>query len=188
MNNSQECLQASENLASAIDVENRFPNCIFRGTWGSFYLFDSDWIFESAFVDNISSILDVEGSSCVCLVNLDREMDDATRMFVIDRSTTAASYQNLLRGTGPSDGWIYAMDRFACISDKGMWCIYCERQNELAVIGFRQSISCERYKSMLESVHAGRVADVLAGRADYELSAHVASRQWKDQLLAQYTV
>ena len=186
MNNSQGCLQASENLGRAIDVESRFPDLIFRESWNGFYFFDSDWIFESSFVDKISSMLDTEESSCVRLVNLDRDMDDATRTFVIDRSTTAATYQNLLRGMGPTDGWIHAMDRFACISDKGMWCIYCERQNELAVIGFQQSITREGYKSILESVHAGRITDVVAGRADYELSAHVISREWKDRLLVQY--
>lgn len=186
--NTHECLQASENLARTIDVENRFPNYVFRGTWDRFYLFGSDWIFEGAFMDKVSSLLGVEGSTCACLVNLDCEIDDASRMFLIDHGTTATTYQDLLRGTGPNDGWIYAMDRFACISDQGMWCIYCERQNELAVIGFRQGVSCERYKSVLESVHAGRVADVVAGRTDYELSAHVISREWRKQILRLYGV
>lgn len=184
--NSSECLRASENLEGAIDLSNQLPNNVFVGAWKNFYLFDSDWIFEGAFVEKISSMLDAEGSSCACLMNLDHNMDHVSRKFIVDRVTTAAAYQSLLRGTGPTDGWIYAMDRFACISDKGGWCIYCERQNELAVIGFRQGVSCERFKSVLESVHAGCVADVLAGRADYELSAHVISHEWKDKILAQY--
>jgi hypothetical protein len=180
------CSKASENLTKVIDVESRFPNYVFHELWCDFHLFDSDWIFEGAFVDKVLSMLDAEGSSCACLVNLDRDMDDALRVFVIDSSATAAAYQRLLRGSGSADGWIYAMDRFACISDKGTWCIYSERQNELAIIGFMQGTSGEMYRSVLEVLHAGRVADVLAGHADYEPSAHVVSREWRDEILKRY--
>jgi hypothetical protein len=184
--NLHEYLKVWGDVEKAIDVDSQFPSYVFRGAWNNFYLFDSGWIFEGVFMGKIFSLLDAEGSSCAYLANLDQEMGDASRVFFISRGTTAAAYQSQLCGTGPTDGWIYVMDRFACISDKGMWCIYCERRNELAVIGFRQGVSLERYKSALESVHAGRAADVLAGCADYELLPHVISQEWRDEIFRLY--
>jgi hypothetical protein len=183
---SHECLEASEKLVGAIDVGSRFPSNVYRGVWSDFYLFDPDWMFEGAFVDKVSSLLAFEGATCACLANLDSDVGDTSSAFFIDSGITADVYQCRLQGTSPGNGWIYAMGRFACISNKGTWCIYCERQNELAVIGFGQDALCEDFKSVLETVCAGRVADVLAGRADYELSDHVASRDWRREILRQY--
>jgi hypothetical protein len=44
------------------------------------------------------------------------------------------------------------MDRYACGSDSGHWSIYCERNNEMAVIALRENSA--RFGSALERLRA----------------------------------
>ena len=182
------CARTSENLMKAIDVGRRYPDNVFGADWSSFFFFDSDWMFEDAFVTKAFALLDAEGSSCACLVNLDHDLEDSPRAFSIDRQTTLEDYGSVLRGTGPVDGLGYAIERFACVSDRGLWSIYCERQNELAVFGLLRGVPGEAYTSFLDSVHARRVTDVAAGSADFGFSEHEISRDWRERLLRAYSV
>lgn len=184
---SLECLRASENLARAIDYRLRYPGNVFREGWGSFHFFASDWIFEDAFVVKALSLLDAEGSSCACLTNLDHDLKDSPKVFSFERRTTPADYQRVLRGTSPANSLKHAIERFVCISDRGLWGIYCERQNELAVFGLRRGASSEAYKPFLDSVSARRVTDVAAGGADFGFSEHEISQEWRERLVAVYS-
>lgn len=183
---SQACLKAFENIAVALDAKVRLPKRVFRDGWADFHLFNSDWIFEGEFVERVLSMLAIEGASCACLLNLDREASDNEAQFMIHGRTTVEAFQARLRGTGLGDGWVYDIDRFGCTSNKGSWGIYCERPSELAVIGFRLSGSYQQYDAVLESLHAGRVASVATGRAAFELSDQVISGEWKDEIVRYY--
>lgn len=81
---------------------------------GGFHLFDSDWMFEAAFVEKVIALLAIERASCACLVNLDRESGSEQASFVVDERTTRDPYRDRLRGFGPGDGWLYEMNRFGC--------------------------------------------------------------------------
>jgi hypothetical protein len=180
------CKKAVGNLAVGLDARVGFPGRVLSGKWVDCHLFNSDWIFEGAFVDKVRSMLATEGALCACLANLDRESSDRAAHFMIHDQTTAEEFKGCLQGDGPEDGWIYDLGRFGCVSDRGSWCIYCERDSELAVIGFISDELCHQYDAVLKSLHAGRVAAVVAGRADFELSSHVISAEWKEELARHY--
>ncbi len=163
------CSAAFRNLAAALEIDKRLPEYVLRGEWAGFHLFDSDRMFEAAFVEKVIALLAIEGASCACLVNLDRESGSEQASFVVDERTTRDPYRDRLRGFGPGDGWLYEMNRFGCVSDKGSWCIYRERPSGLTIIGFRRSFAHEAFKPVPESLHAGRAASVVAGSASYEL-------------------
>ena len=187
---SDECKKAYLNIEREIDAARRLPRNVFRAQWGRFYLFDPDWMFEGAFVPKVSSLLDIEGAQCACIVNLDLDkgVDNCASKFLIDRHSTKDEFQNLLRGTNANDGWVYNMDRFGCVSEKALWCIYCERPSELAVLGIKQGMQYETYGPVLESLCAGRVSDVANGVAAYEFCSHSLSREWQEEILKEYGV
>lgn len=185
---SQLCLETLERtFAKVIDSERRFPNNVFLGVWGGFHLFECELMFEADFVGRAVALLNAEGSSCASLLSLNRARNNTSSVFTIDRDTTAADYESILMGSSPVDGWMYDMDRFACISNKGEWCIYTERNNEIAVIGFREGASIESYRTVLGEMDAGTVADVMAGRAAFDPSPHVISQECREQMPKQYS-
>ena len=140
MNDTQQ--MAFSNLTNAIDVKLRFPDKVFSSGWGHFRFFDSDRIFDPSFIDIINQVLNLEGGSCVCMLNIDAYRDslpDERAMLFIDLQTSGEIYMSRLRGPTVAEGWIYDMNRFAFASDAGQWSLYCEKGNEIAVISFRET-------------------------------------------------
>lgn len=181
-----ECPRAPANLEAAIDRSNRLPKNVFSPDWVDFHVFDSDWIFEGAFVEKARAMLHHEGANCACIVDLDRDAKTALATFVIDMDTTIQEYQRRLSGVGFGDGWIYDISRFGCTSDVGSWCIYCERASELAIIGFRVGTMLNKYQFILASLRARKVTSVGGNSSRYEFLSHSISSAWKDEIARNY--
>jgi len=183
-----ECLNALSNLSKTIDAGRRFPRNVFLGPWSDFLFFDSDWLFDARFVEQVKSLLDIEGGTCACLANLDQitDGDQDRHLLFIDGSTTQNAYRLLLKGETSGSGWIHDMDRFACVSDVSQWCIYCERASEIAVIGFQTDISVERYMLVVAQLKAARIAEAAWHDLFYGFSAQALSAQWRSELLQEY--
>jgi len=110
---------ATSNALSAISSEARFPHNVFSHRWDDFLFFEAK-----------DAILDEEASSCIALVNLGNAAigsDPEPRSIYLERSTTFSEYLSMLKGDGSPDNWLFLMDRYVCASDKGSWCIYCEK-------------------------------------------------------------
>jgi hypothetical protein len=139
-------------LIKDLNFDARFPQNVFLGKWDRFLFCESDRIFCPEFIDAVNEFLDIENAAVACLLNLDitdsMEFESAGAMY-LDRSITQSEYDRRLRGNGPSDGWIYRMDRYACTSDVGEWCIYCERNTDVAVIALRSAEGLEKFRSPL---------------------------------------
>ncbi len=181
------CETALANLRRAINVERRFPSNVFLGGWSDFYFFDSDWMRVADSVEHVKALLDVEGGQCACLWKLDSEDPNEPRFFFVREETSADEYGALLAGKTPGYGWLDAMERLACASDLGDWCIYCEPNNEIAVIGFRQVDAAHRYSSAMARVHAIRFEDAIREPPlSYGFSERALSREWRDEFLRQY--
>jgi hypothetical protein len=107
-------------------MDGTFPKNPFRGKWDAFFLFDPDLLFESQFVEKLSSLLSSEGGTSVCVRNLDVACAGGTReqasMF-FDIETSGRAYMDRLHGDGPGSGWLYRMERYGYASDVGCWCI-----------------------------------------------------------------
>jgi len=185
---SDRCQMARENVHAAVDPERRFPRNIFTGDWSEFFFFDSDWMTDPNFVELVKTFLNIERAECACLWKLDEEDANASEFFSLRAQTTADEYRVLLAGATPGYGWVSAMERLACTSDGGEWCMYCEPNNEIAVMALRQADAAARYASPMARVHAARFEDAIREPAlSYGFSERALSREWRDEFLRQYS-
>lgn len=174
-----------ENISLSIDRTQHLPHNVFLRDWCRFFFFDSDWIFDRAFVKQLQRILNAEGSVCACLIDLDILVSAKEFAFVIDRHTDDASYLAVLNGKITGEGWIYSMSRFACASDLGRWCIYCERQSEIAVFALKHDAPIAQYDLFISSVRALPIAQAIDNATSYAFSRALLP-EWKSELLQNY--
>jgi hypothetical protein len=152
--------RAFGNLLRAVDVQKRMPMNVFFGTWAKFLFFESDRIANAKFVEVVAQLLTAENATIGGLLNVFE-----TKSFVfehiaalfLDKATTGIDYMACLRGTSPAVGWLYSMGTYACASDVGEWCIYCERDNDIAIIGLRDNDGVAKFKAPLEELSAGSI-------------------------------
>lgn len=179
--------RAAKNLASTLATDRRFPANVFQGSWFTFFFFDPDLLFEPQFVERLRILLTTENGSAVCMRNLDIptvEGRSGQGSLFLNRETTGETYLAKLQDTGPASGWLYRMDRYGCMSDVGKWCIYCERNNEIAVIAIRQggvSVS-----ALEKHLHALPIERAIEKPASYGLSAGGLPLDWLNRLLKEY--
>lgn len=177
------------NLSGSIDVEQHFPGKVFRGAWNTFLFFDPDRLFEASFAEVARSLIDGVGGSCVCMCNL----DEAARIssferasIFLNRGTDPQEYKLRLLGTGPADGWLYAMERYGCVGDTGGWSIYCEKNNEIAVMAVRPSVTLDCLGPVVERLKAQPIGKALDNGTSYGLSARALSSEWRSKLMLNY--
>jgi hypothetical protein len=180
------CELALGNVRQGVAVDRRFPRNIFLGDWNDFFFFDSDWMTESDFVERVKAFLNIEGSGCACLWRLETEGTNEPSVFFVREQTTADEYRGLLAGNAPGYGWLDAMERVACASDVGEWCMYCEPNNEIGVIGFRHRSASARYAAAMSQIRAERIDLAIKEPMSYGFSQVAASPQWRDQFLREY--
>jgi hypothetical protein len=185
----EHCQEARDNVCERVKPDCRFPRNIFVGDWRDFFFFDSDWMTQPDFVDHVKAFLDVDEAHCACVWNLDSEDPNEPRFFFVRQQTTCEEYRTLLVGKTPGHGWLDAMERIACASANSAWCMYCEPNNEIGVIGFRQVGDADRYASALARLHAMRFQDaVREPYISYGFSERALSPEWRDAFLAEYSV
>jgi hypothetical protein len=149
------CARAHANLQAAIDQTRRLPQNVFTSVWTRFFIFDPSWMFHDSFVDVIKRLLHLEGARCACVVNLDIDVWQGLPAFAIDATTTREAYQSpLYDSPGFHDAWILNFGSFGCTSDVGTWCIYTERAEDMAFLGFRDDVQDARFQDVLEALHA----------------------------------
>lgn len=183
---SDRCQLALGNVRGGVGVDRRFPHNIFVGDWGDFFFFDSDWMTESGFVEQVKAFLEIEGSLCACLCRLETEETNQSSLFFVREQTTADEYRRLLAGNAPGQGWLDAMERLACASDGGEWCMYCEPNNEIAVVGFRHKDLSARYAAATRRFRAEPIDVAIKRPLSYGFSQAARSPEWRDQLLREY--
>ena len=155
---------ALRNLLRAFDMGSNLPNQVFQGSWSSFLFFESDRVFAPEFTDVIKELLRAEGGEVACLLNLDEtssfEFEEIAAIF-LDATTTSSSYESVLDGTGPATGWIYRMDNYVCSSDVGEWGIYCEKGNDVAVIGLHEAGNIKKFEMPLTRLLAKPIGELI---------------------------
>ena len=183
------CTIATANIGRGVDANSRFPQNVFIGEWLDFFFFDSDWMRDAEFVDQARAFLEAERGACACLRNLDLSVTTATantHQLLIHESTASSEYRLLLKGRSLGSGWLDGIERLACASDSGEWCMYCEPANEIAVIAFRRQESVQRYRVPMSAFHAVRIEEAIGGPLSYGFSESVLSTQWRTDLLLAY--
>lgn len=183
------CKVALANLSRSVDANRRFPDHVFVGDWEHFFFFDSDWMFDQQFVELLKMVLVAERGSCACIVNLDAVLTGSSAeesSFTFDGSTTGSAYLAALKGSPPKLGWIYGIDRFACTSDLGRWCMYCERGTELAVVATKAGFSEMAQRRLLDGCKALRIDKAIGRSQTYALSAKGLTEEWRIALPKHY--
>lgn len=169
------------NSRTSISSEKRFPNNVFLEDWAAFLFFDSDWIFDVDFVERAKDLLSIENAQCICLNNLDEGQP-----FYFEKTTCKAAYQEILNGPKIGEGWLHGLDRFACMSNKGEWCFYCERRCEIAVIAVKKVEFLQKYEMQLSRLKALAIDEAIKLPLSYGFSEQALSKEWQCELSKQY--
>jgi hypothetical protein len=178
--------RALTNLNGAIDGRLRFPQNVFALGWNEFVFFDPDRIFDRKFVGVAQVILETEGGICACMSNLDLAGRGERSLLFIERGMSPEAYVSFLQGPSKAEGWVLRMDRYASASDVGQWCMYWERDNELAVMAFREHGMLKDFEPAIRRLGALPIEKALAEPPSYSLSQQGSPPVWRNTLLQQY--
>jgi hypothetical protein len=177
-----------ENATQTINIKRRFPENVFLNEWVNFKFFDSDWIFNPEFVDKIQMVLNAEGGTCACLLNLDELAASTAKepWLFINKTMTSEAYMVGLRGSSVREGWVYGMDRFSCASDTGQWCFYCEKDSEMAVVAMKESGPKNGFESVIQQFGALTIDQAIAKPLAHVFSQNHMLPEWRVKITKAY--
>ena len=181
--------QAFGNVIKALKPQAMLPENVFQGAWSHFLFTESDQLFTRFFVEAAREFLNIESATAVCLLNLNRHVGtdfDERALICLDSKTTWSDYEKRLRGDGPADGWLYRVEVYGCASDVGGWCIYCEKEEDVATIALRDADGLAKFQSALAHLQAETFSVICeSGQKRFPFS-HLTT-QWRDRLARNYT-
>jgi hypothetical protein len=181
--------QAFLNVTKACDFSGAFPDHVFTGKWAEFLFFQSDYIFSPDFTNFIHQLLRIEHADVACLLNIDRTESftfEKAALILIDVEMDGTIFGAKLRAGGPLDGWLFAIDRYACSSDGGEWCIYCEKENDVAVIGFRNLGGSDKFQAALKGISAKPIESLISGGCSPLIPFNRLTSIWCEGLIKNY--
>jgi hypothetical protein len=179
---------ALNNVKQSIDVGTRLPGPVFLGPWAQFLFVEAYALFRPTFTDIVRSLLCAENSRCCCLLNLGSLQGTTFARpdaFYFATDTTDGAYAQCLRESAL--GWAVMMDDYACASDVGEWCMYCEKGNDVAVVGLRSRNGSDRFHAELDQLRAEPIGKLLAEGQSAPFPYSRLTRTWRDGLLANYS-
>ncbi|WP_306715869.1 hypothetical protein [Burkholderia dolosa] len=181
--------RAFDNVAKALDFDRTLPDRVHVGPWSEFLFFQSDYVFSPDFLEIVRELLNVERAHVACLLNVDKterlEFGGIAAIF-LDEMTSTVAYDEKLRDGGPADGWLYRVDRYACASDVGEWCIYCEKSNDVAVIGLRDIGGIGRFETPLKRLWAKPIDELINGGGSRVFPFDQLVPAWRQGLVQNY--
>jgi hypothetical protein len=149
MDGEADCRKAFANVVDALLPGVGFPYNVFKDSWGNFLFFDADAVFFGHFIWVVKDLLRIESAHSECLVNLSRKSTtdfDEGACMCLHSETTTDQFQERIRAGGDGAWLSDITDNYGCASDLGEWCIYCERQSEVAVIAIKRA-------ELMKSIH-----------------------------------
>jgi hypothetical protein len=181
------CKKAFANVIAALRPGVRFPQNVFNASWSNFLFFDADQLFFGNFIWVVKELLRIERAHSGCLVNLSRtsaNFDEAACM-CLDAATRGDDYEARLRAGSVVNAWLYDIgDDYGCASESGEWCIYCERQSEVAVIAIKQTELMKSIHVPLRMLGARSAENLWTPKPTAPVSK--AGEQWRSRLAEQY--
>jgi hypothetical protein len=181
--------KALKMVMQSIDCERRLPAHVFRGEWKWFLFFESDRIFTSEFFEIVNGLLLAEKAQVSCLLNIDEAAEFGLKndaVFFINDKIGIKMFDDKLGLGGPAKGWIYGVDRYACASNIGEWCIYCEKNNDVAVVGLRDIDCVRKFDFFLKKLWAKPIDDLVDGGAFPLFPFNQLVPEWRKILIQNY--
>jgi hypothetical protein len=182
--------RAFHNSIGSLRPDRTFPLNVFRENWHDFLFFESDSLFEPAFIAVMNGLLDNEGSQICCLLNLGATVQENYSnppARYLDRSTDPSQYISMLRGNGSPDAWLYLVDRYVFASDVGEWCIYCEKENDVGVIAFSGRDGTNKFSSAIGTLQATSINSAREMPREGAFRFDKLMPAWRSTLVEQYS-
>ena len=181
--------RAFHNVRSSIDSAASLPSHVFSGHWSCFLFFQSDALILPAFADVVRILMSKEGAVACCLLNFTASAElfakvDTAATVVLTRETTGEDFTALMRGPD-NNGWMFWMGRYGCASDRGSWCIYAERENEVGVIALKHENDRVRFTEALALLGAAPIEELIADPMA-PLPYQELVEDWRRRLLENY--
>jgi hypothetical protein len=180
---------AVRNAISRINSERRFPCQVFVGDWTDYLFFHPEILFEAHFVDVKNVLLKEENASVIAVVNLgnaNSNAEEEPRAIFLDRDTTPNDYIAGLMGDGSAMSWMFLMDRYVFASDKGHWSIYCEKENDVAVLAVGEAVSRFTRLQLGKLLNARSIRSVPMPGNGPLFDFQKLVPEWKSALTAEY--
>ena len=180
---------AISNAISSIKKEARLPANVFVQAWDDYLFFDPYIMFDKNFIEAKNIILSEEGSFEIAVINLGNASSDSDlepRIIFLDKNTTSSQYLSILKGDGSPFNWMFLMDRYVCASDKGSWCIYCEKENDIAVLAIRHTFATSTLLSLRNLLKADSIENIYDSKIDHLFNFDKLVPSWKAALAADY--
>jgi hypothetical protein len=180
---------AFENALSCIRGERRFPAQIFWRDWADYLFFDPSILFEAGFIQAKNLLLRQDDSYVIAMINLGNgstEIQAEVRAIYLERNTTPKEYISELMGDGSPTNWLFLMDRYVLASEKGHWSIYCEKENDVAVLAVDVCVSEFTCSQLAKTLDAKSIAAALFPSRDKLFDFHKLTPEWKSALTAEY--
>lgn len=181
--------KAFDNVIGSINNSTCLPEQVFQGNWNAFLFFESDRLFASNFTLVAKGLLNEERADVCCLLNFN-ETDvltygSAATLF-IDAQTSPQAYDAMLRQGGPAKGWMFGMDRYGIASDRGGWSIYCEKENDVAIIALSYPSDKEKYSKYLKQLHAEPIMTLLNASSSASVPFGQLVEPWRHSLVKHF--
>ncbi|MGC4029459.1 MAG: hypothetical protein QM696_11335 [Steroidobacteraceae bacterium] len=179
---------ALRNALGCLESKGRFPYQVFVCEWTDYFFFCSDVLFERRFVEIKNLLLEEEGASAIAVVNLGNVVSDQDhpRTIFLDRDTDANAYIAELVGDGSPDSWMFLKDRYICASDQGHWSIYCEKENDIAVLAVDETISEFARSRLVKLMDATSVRAIHKSSNSSAFNFNRLVPEWRRALALQY--
>lgn len=166
-----------------------FPKNIFSEAWKDYLFFEPSMLFQPIFIEVTHFLLREERASVLALINLDRngpgDHGDASAIF-LEANTKASEYIAQLKGDGTPMNWLFLMDRYVCASDKNNWVIYCEKENDIAVLAVCPALSTEACLRVEALLKAKSIKNALDPGDNQRFDFNPIVPEWRASLIAEY--
>lgn len=167
----------------------RLPGRVFKKGWNSFAFFPSDILFDADFESIAKEIMRIESAKLICLLNIgavDRNSSRELARVCIKNGGCDGEYFSAISAGGPECAWIYNVDRYVCASDIGSWCIQCDRENDIAVIAFRENVGCSNVEQVVAKLGAKRIKWIIEHKDESEFPFNSLTDEWMAALMRHY--
>lgn len=174
------------NVRSFLAESNCLPEFIYNIKWDCYYFFNPDDITDEKFVENAKALIKVDKSHCICLVDLNADPEMEWSAFFFDERVLSADYMSYFDVPNRNDGELrMVIGRLGCASDMGQWCIYCEKQNEIGIIAFRDHHLVKKYLAAIDRLHPMPIEQAISTPHSY-IYGHLTS-DFRIELLRNYS-
>ncbi len=180
---------AVKNALSCIRGDRRFPTQVFSRDWADYLFFEPSILFEAGFIQVKGLLLRHEDSYVIAMINLGNgsaEIQAEMRAIYLERNTTPEEYISELMGDGSPMNWLFLMDRYVLASEKGHWSIYCEKENDVAVLAVDEYISAFTCSQLAKTLGARSIGAASVPSRDKLFDFQKLIPEWKTALAAEY--